>query len=551
MARVARCGPLVRGMEAGTAGLEWTPPHGPQAQGDAHAGGSMRRPTDRGAGPAGPFRPMSAPRAMLRGMLERLPLLALLLLAAGCATTQPVATPVAASAPAAPLPEVLRLQRPVGGEWLGLYLLDRKAGWLYADTAADVFEGLPAIRAELALALELAVGGNVARRYVVDRRWYERRDGGRLLGFEAIRRGDGGDRHLTARCDGTACAVRIRRDGEEEVRTIPLPPETATDADPVRLAAARRSAVEVTWLDLDELRLHRGRHAFDAVEGGRVRVLTREAGESFDLVTLLDESGATAEVHLGPGLVARAEPEAVARTLGTPAEVFELTAIRLPAPLPEAPERVVLEVEGLPEPLWRRDGRQQFEPLPDGAVVVTIDAGGALQAGPAEREPFLQATPSVDWDHPAVRALAAELRAGAGSPAELARLLLEEVHQRLEKAYGVSSDTASRVLAEGRGDCTEHALLFVALARAAGIPARQVHGLVHTDTGAGPALYWHEWAEILLDGRWVAVDPTFGQFPADATHLALGTGRSTSSTHVMGQLRIRRAAAPAPSPRGR
>ena len=107
------------------------------------------------------------------------------------------------------------------------------------------------------------------------------------------------------------------------------------------------------------------------------------------------------------------------------------------------------------------------------------------------------------------------------------------------------------VLAEGRGDCTEHALLFVALARAAGIPARQVHGLVHTDTGAGPALYWHEWAEILLDGRWVAVDPTFGQFPADATHLALGTGRSTSSTHVMGQLRIRRAAAPAPSPRGR
>ena len=468
----------------------------------------------------------------------------LLLAAVGCATSRPapVAKPAAPALPA--VPEVLRLQRPQGGEWLGLYLLDRKAGWLYADTAADAFEGRPAIRAELALALELSVGGNVARRQVIDRRWYEHRDGGRLLGFEAIRRGDGGDRHVTARCGLETCTVRIRRDGSVEERTIPLPPETADEADPVRLAAANRSAVEVTWLDFDELRLHQGRHAFDADEGGNIRVLTREAGESFDLVTVLDGSGATVEVRLGPGLVARAEPEAEARTLGPPAEVFDLTAIHLPSPLPEAPARVILEVEGLPEPLWRQYGRQRFEPLDDGAVRVTIDAAASTDAPAAPVEPYLVSSPSIDWDHPAVRALAEGLRAEAGGGAEvLARHLVDHVHGRLEKSYGASSDTASRVLAEGRGDCTEHALLFVALARAGGVPARQVHGLVHTDAGAGPALYWHEWAEVLVGGRWIAVDPTFGQFPADASHFALGMGRSTSSTHVMGQLRIRKAEA--------
>ncbi len=472
----------------------------------------------------------------------RLHLLVPLLLAA-CATA-PVTPPRSPAPP--PRPEVLRLQRPAGGEWLGLFLLGQKAGWLHADTVEDSFEGRPAIRAEISLALELQVGGNVARRTSVDRRWYERREGGRLLGFEAIRRGDGGNRHVAGSCDEARCAVAIADEGGVVHITVPLPPETADDADPVRLAAARRGTVAAVWLDLDELEEKRASHRFDGEEGGHARVITEEGGETF--VTLLDEKGATREVQLGPGLLAVAASEEEARAIGTPADVFALTSVPVPDPLPEAPAAVVFEIEGLPERLWREDGRQRFEALGGGAVRVRIVAEPAATA-PAEDDfalykSFLRTSPSVDWDTPAVRALADAIRAEAASPRALAEALLLHVHERLEKVYGASSDRASRVLREGKGDCTEHALLFVALARAAGLPARQVHGLALADGGAGRALYWHEWAEVHLEGGWVAVDPTFGQFPADASHLALGQERDAGATRVLGQLRIRKATAP-------
>ena len=118
--------------------------------------------------------------------------------------------------------------------------------------------------------------------------------------------------------------------------------------------------------------------------------------------------------------------------------------------------------------------------------------------------------------------------------------LAEHVNRRLEKAYGASQDRASDVLATGKGDCTEHAVLFVALARALGVPARQVHGLVYARYADGKdALYWHAWAEVLSGGEWIAVDPTFGQPVADATHLALGSGPQVDTVGLLGALEVR------------
>ena len=87
-----------------------------------------------------------------------------------------------------------------------------------------------------------------------------------------------------------------------------------------------------------------------------------------------------------------------------------------------------------------------------------------------------------------------------------------------------------------RGDCTEHTTLFVALARAAGVPARPVAGLLLVDG----RLYYHDWAEVYLNG-WVAVDPTLDQMPADAGHLRLvigGLARQMELTRLIGKLRL-------------
>ena len=97
---------------------------------------------------------------------------------------------------------------------------------------------------------------------------------------------------------------------------------------------------------------------------------------------------------------------------------------------------------------------------------------------------------------------------------------------------------AVRVLDERRGDANEHVALFVALARAVGLPARPVAGLIRA--AGRPGYYYHAWAEVYL-GAWVAVDPTYDQLPADVHHLRLvvdGFVRPTELARRLGRLTL-------------
>jgi transglutaminase-like putative cysteine protease len=108
----------------------------------------------------------------------------------------------------------------------------------------------------------------------------------------------------------------------------------------------------------------------------------------------------------------------------------------------------------------------------------------------------------------------------------------DSIHDRV--TFGVPS--ALQVLDNRTGDCNEHTQLFVALARALGLPARVAAGLAYVDG----KFYYHAWPEVLL-GDWVPVDPTFGQFPADAAHLRFvlgGLARQTELLRLMGNLKI-------------
>ena len=110
------------------------------------------------------------------------------------------------------------------------------------------------------------------------------------------------------------------------------------------------------------------------------------------------------------------------------------------------------------------------------------------------------------------------------------------MHDSLKKQITFGVPNALQVLQSRTGDCNEHTQLFVALARAAGLPARIAAGLAYVDG----KFFYHAWPEILLDD-WVAVDPTFGQFPADAAHLRFvigGVARQTELLRLMGNLKI-------------
>jgi len=78
-------------------------------------------------------------------------------------------------------------------------------------------------------------------------------------------------------------------------------------------------------------------------------------------------------------------------------------------------------------------------------------------------------------------------------------------------------------------DCTEYSLLFVALCRAIGIPARPIYGYLKQENKIPPWQEAHAWAEFMTpSGKWITVDPTSGiDFPeryfakANNTQLAM------------------------------
>lgn len=137
----------------------------------------------------------------------------------------------------------------------------------------------------------------------------------------------------------------------------------------------------------------------------------------------------------------------------------------------------------------------------------------------------LAPTPFLESDDPEVRALARSIARDGDDALAATRRLVEWVFRSVAKVPTVGVPTALGVLRTKRGDCNEHAVLFAALARAAGLPARVVAGTVYLPGEADQtgAFFYHAWSEVWL-GRWVAVDPTFGQVPADATHVELVEG---------------------------
>jgi transglutaminase-like putative cysteine protease len=149
---------------------------------------------------------------------------------------------------------------------------------------------------------------------------------------------------------------------------------------------------------------------------------------------------------------------------------------------------------------------------------------------------FLDAEPLLETHSTEIATLSRRLRASDTDPRVVAERINRWVYDSLRKEITVGMPSALGALRARKGDCNEHTQLSVALARAAGIPARVAAGLAYLDG----KFYYHAWPEVFLE-RWVAVDPTFGQFPADASHLRFtvgGLGRQAELLRLMGALHI-------------
>ena len=149
---------------------------------------------------------------------------------------------------------------------------------------------------------------------------------------------------------------------------------------------------------------------------------------------------------------------------------------------------------------------------------------------------WLAPAPLIQSDDPRLQAQARLIIGREQDPARAARDLAAWVRAHVKRQSTAVVPSAVRVLETRVGDCNEHAVLFVALARAAGLPARTAAGLVPVDG----RFYYHTWAEVYL-GDWVAVDPMLDEFPAGAAHVRFSIGglaRHAELVRLIGRIKV-------------
>ena len=125
---------------------------------------------------------------------------------------------------------------------------------------------------------------------------------------------------------------------------------------------------------------------------------------------------------------------------------------------------------------------------------------------PAGFEQYLAATTNCQSDNAAIIALANSITAGASTPSQKALLIFNWVRDNINyEFYYNTLKGATGTLNSGGGNCVDTAHLLIALERAAGIPARYVHGNCQFTSGSW---YGHVWAIIYVDGQWLVADAT-------------------------------------------
>lgn len=125
-------------------------------------------------------------------------------------------------------------------------------------------------------------------------------------------------------------------------------------------------------------------------------------------------------------------------------------------------------------------------------------------------EKYLSSTAYWHADNPQIVALAKSLK----TPKKIYDYVVENIEYDYESA---ASRTAVRqgalaVLSSKKGVCSEFTDLFIALSRAAGIPAREVNGYAYT-TDLRLRTPLHSWPQYWDPARriWISVDPTWGR----------------------------------------
>ncbi|HET6345030.1 MAG TPA: transglutaminase-like domain-containing protein, partial [Myxococcota bacterium] len=441
--------------------------------------------------------------------------------------------------------------------YYGVYVSGQKVGWM-----RSVLEAGAAVRLTTELHAKVSGMGQVADLALTEDRTYDAKSGvlQRLSFVQAAessevkvlgsRQGEGEQMSLEITAGGQprtqVVKVNERLDDALVLSRLSKTPKVGAKAESVHFDPSIQKVTKVQHVvQAVEKRMLGG------VEAKTVKIASTYPDLGVTETAWLDTTGKVLESQIGGAFVARLEPPEVAKKLDFHEDLLVSQVVRAPRVItePHNLQKLGLKFTGFGDALPPASSRQTVT-QEAGAVTLALrkdppparqPLGQGVPEGPEARavKEALEPTAFIQSDAPELVAAAKKAIGNAQDVFTASTRLVQFVVKHMRSEYVPAYSNALDSFKMARGDCTEHSILYVALARAVGIPARVAVGIAYWPPGDG--FGWHAWAEIYVGGTWIAVDPTWNQPIADATHVKLADGGPAEQARIvmlLGQLKI-------------
>jgi len=429
---------------------------------------------------------------------------------------------------------------PTGERWFGIYLNDERTG--FAVTKIEETASGYHIAGESVVKM---TGLGFSRDMTARESYTVNRDLS-LRSFDVSLTVDGSHRRVTGEVGEKSIRVITESRGTTKEKTLAkkglVYPPPALNLYPLLQGATKKKKLRIAMFDPEAV----------SVKDVRITVVGTESQQGTEALHLrndlypfvdndiwVDASGVTLRESVRDGMIeTRLESEASARSFLTDAALskkdlvldFSLLKVEQPIHRPASLRRLSLELSGFPDgfPLFP-GSYQKAERKESGEVIFTVDLTTLKQDGASntplnDRNRLLESTERILPDNADIIRRKDEILGGTTEPHAVVEKLTRWVADFVEDKV-TDSRTPLETLEKRTGNCQSHSRLYVSLARAAGIPTRFVSGLVYAE---GKGFLYHSWAESHV-GYWLPVDPTFGEIPANATHIKLAEGDSADN----------------------
>jgi Transglutaminase-like superfamily len=447
-----------------------------------------------------------------------------------------------------PDPDIERL---LGTDYYGVYLAGNKVGW--AKMSMTRTDGqTPGYMGQLEFTARFTAAGSQREIQTVQTEEFEPTPPYAFRGglFRQTDGKSGREAKVTRAAKGFDAV--IRSGGEIERKQVASLDYTLADHTAVfpwmRKGPKPGETLTIRDIDLDKLnvgeatcKLIATRTA--ATDGVKVTYHELEVTHGTDGVTTLERYDAKEErllsLKLGGLFELRLEPEKLAKNIDFSRDFFELGKVRVDRRLGERSRisGLVLETSGRDELNLKPGPFQAVARNGSGTHMLKLgwDYGVVAKATPDEIQNSLAETPVYPINHPKIQALAAQAVGDAQTPKEKVKRLVHFVARYIEPSYSTRPLTVLDVVQTRKGACTEYAKLYTTLARAAGVPTREVAGLVYMGDDER-AFGLHAWNEVVLNGQWLPVDATADETEPDPTHICFGSTVDEQGTNVVAAL---------------